>query len=634
MIRLRATCLLLRASRFGGQVGGQVANFLRGSDGDLPAGRPSGILVFATGLSLATVALIWLAWTANGEMRRSTGLLLERRASEVLALTSAALNRDMKGAWLSVLVPLDATAVREDPPYDLLQLTSRAFARFPYPESFIVWTASEAQPVSSEHERSGFASLGTILAGPASTTPPRTQRVAGTPAGGASSEPVGRTYAFNRSDRPLPWDASDRKTEPYPVTLVRNPPALEPLVARIRQDAQYRRRFALVEMTFQGVPYQVIVHFMFQPPDKARLSALVAFTVNLDWVRREYLGDLLREVATIDGEQDAMAISVLDETRRLVARSGAPSTMAPVRQRTFPLLFIEPSLISGPPLVRPTIREWTVEVRPAADAVSAAAALGTQMLLLASLAGAASLIAVLMTVRAVRVSSELATMKSEFVSAVTHELKTPLALIKLVGETLERGRYTSPDTIRDYAAILSQEERRLSHLIENLLTYSRLSELRQMQTDEPVDLCELVEDALEPFRPRLQEQGFQLGVQLDPELPHVRADRMALQQVFSNLIDNAIKYSPEQKTLEIEARTDGDRVRVTFTDTGAGIPAEELPKVFEKFYRGRHAREFGSGLGLAIVRRIVQQHHGALEVDSTVGRGTTVAVILPGLERA
>lgn len=567
-----------------------IGKYLHRGDADRPTGPSSGILAFATGLSLATVALVWLAWSANLEMRRSTTLLQERRAGEVLALTSAALNRDMKGAWLSVLVPLDQAAVSEEPPYDLLQLTSRAFARFPYPESFIVWTRTD--------------------------------------------EPDGRTYAFNRSDRPVRWDQSGVPATPYPVTLLRDPAGLQPLVARMRQDAQYGRRFAVVEMTFQGVPYQIVAHFMYEPPGKARLAAMVAFIVNLDWVRRDYLGDLLREVATIDGERDAMAIAVLDEAQQVVARSGTASAATPVRQRTFPLLFIEPALMSPAPSERPPIREWTAEVRPAADAGSAAAALGTQMVLLASLAGAASLIAVLMTVRAVRVSAELATMKSEFVSAVTHELKTPLALIKLVGETLERGRYTSADTIRDYAAILSQEERRLSHLIENLLTYSRLSELKQLQNEESVDVSELVEDTLEPYRPRLTEQGFRLGVALDPELPVVRADRTALQQVFSNLIDNAIKYSPDSKSLDIQATTDGDHVRVTIADSGAGIPNEELPKVFEKFYRGRHAREFGSGLGLAIVRRIVHQHHGTLEVTSTVGHGTTVAVTLPGVKRS
>ena len=109
-------------------------------------------------------------------------------------------------------------------------------------------------------------------------------------------------------------------------------------------------------------------------------------------------------------------------------------------------------------------------MQPAAASTSATTALGTRLLLIASLAAAASLVALLLVVRAVRVRGELAAMKTDFVAAITHELKTPLSLIKLVGDTLEKGRYTSPDTIREYATILSQEERRLSHVVENLLT--------------------------------------------------------------------------------------------------------------------------------------------------------------------
>lgn len=561
----------------------------RSADADGRRGGQTGLLAFAMGLSVATLALVLLAFTAVAEMRRSANLLMERRASEVLALASAALTRDMKGAWLSVLVPMDATIIQEDPPYDLLQLTSRAFARFPYPESFIVWTAD------------------------------------GTPGG--------RTYVLSRSDRPLPWDAMDRDAEPYPVTLRRDPAALEPLVAQIRRQAAYRRRFALVETTFAGVPYQAIVHFLFAPPDDTRLAGLVAFTVNLDWVRREYLSELLRQVATLDGEHDAMAIAVLDERQQVVATSGVESTATPMRQRNFPLLFFEPALMSSLPPERPAVRQWTAQVRPARNTTSAASVIGAQLVLLASLAGAASLVAVVLTVRTVRTRAQLATMKSEFVSAVTHELKTPLALIKLVGETLERGRYTSSDTIREYAKILSQEERRLSHLIENLLTYSRLSDLEQMYAVEPVDPSDLVDEALEPFRPRLRELGFQLNVAIDPDLPHIRGDRSALLQVVTNIIDNAIKYSPEQSSLEIAARAVSDRVHMTFTDTGSGIAADEIPKVFDKFYRGRDASEAGSGLGLAIVRRIVEQHGGSVEVRSAVGKGTTIELALPVAQR-
>lgn len=552
--------------------------------------RWSGLLIFAGGLALATVTLVGLAWAATDNVRRSTSLLLERRASEVLALTSAALNRDMKGAWLSVLVPVHASMLRETPPYDFLQLASRAFARFPYPETFIVWTET----------------------------------------GGAA----GRTYAFNRSDRPAPWDASDHGEEPYPVTMLRDPAPLEPVVARLRREAQGHRPFALVDTQFHGIPYQTVARFFFSSPDDDRLTAFVAFTVNLDWVRRSYLGDLLHQVATMAGDQDAMAITVLDERQTVVATSGGDSAAAPLRERTFPLLFFEPALLSSLGPSRPAIRQWTARVQPAAGTTRATSALGAQMLLLASLAGAASLVAVLLTVRAVITRAELAAMKSEFVAAVTHELKTPLALIKLVGDTLARGRYTSPETIRDYAAILSQEERRLSHLVNNLLTYSRLNEPASPFTFDAVDVADLIEDALEPFRPRLHDLGFALCVRVDPELPQVRADRAAMLQVFANVIDNAMKYSRDRRSLHIEACAIADRVRVTFADAGAGIPAEEVPRVFDRFYRGREAREFGSGLGLAIVRRTVEQHHGAVAIESAVGAGTTLTIDLPGMKRA
>jgi two-component system phosphate regulon sensor histidine kinase PhoR len=304
-----------------------------------------------------------------------------------------------------------------------------------------------------------------------------------------------------------------------------------------------------------------------------------------------------------------------------------------VRERSFPLLFFEPALMSSLPEPRPVVRMWTAQVRPAPGADAAVSTLRARMLLLSSLAGAASLVAVLLTVRAVRVSTELATMKSDFVAAVTHELKTPVALIALVGETLERGRYTSVDTIRDYAAILSQEARRLNHLIENLLTYSRLNDMAGVYAFEPVDLNELVEDALTPFRPRLNDLGFEVDVQVEPELAPVLADRAAMVRVFANVIDNAIKYSTDGRSLIIAATRASDTVRLSFTDRGVGIPADELPHVFEKFYRVQRTSEFGSGLGLAIVRRIVNDHRGVVGIESVVGSGSMVTITLPMAQR-
>ncbi|MFN8059719.1 MAG: HAMP domain-containing sensor histidine kinase [Vicinamibacterales bacterium] len=554
-----------------------------GGDGD--SRRSSAILVLAAGLSLATATLVGLAWTATNEMRRSTSLLIDRRASEVLALSSAAIGRDMKGAWLSALVPSDLASIDGDP-YDLLDLTSRTFARFPYPESFIVWTDD--------------------------------------------GSPDGRTFAFNRSDRALPWVSEGTQREPYPVTLLREPPALRTLVGRVRDEARRRRQFSAIDVELGGARYQVVARYFFAPSD--RLAGVIAFTVNLDFVRTDYLGELLRQVATIDGDQAAMAISVVDERQALVASSGASPAATPARRRTFPLLFLEPALVSpSPDEAAPPL--WTVQVQPAASATGVGTALGRRLLLITSLAGAAALGALVLTVRAVRASAELASMKSEFVAAVTHELKTPLALIKLVGDTLERGRYTSADTIREYASILSQQERRLGHLIENLLAYSRASEDKPMYARDAVDVSEAVDDALEPFRPRMTDLGFELSVTIDPDLPQVRGDAVALVQVFANLIDNAIKYSPGRRTLAIEARADGEWVQVEFADGGMGIPADEISSVFERFYRGRDAREFGSGLGLAIVRRITDLHGGRVGLTSAPGAGTTVRVMLPLLRR-
>jgi signal transduction histidine kinase len=268
--------------------------------------------------------------------------------------------------------------------------------------------------------------------------------------------------------------------------------------------------------------------------------------------------------------------------------------------------------------------------------VADARAVGEQTFVLISCATLALLASLLFILRAARTRAELATMKSEFVSAVTHELKTPLALIRLVAETLERGRYNSGETIREYATLLSKETARLGRLIDNLLTYSRLSDVRQIYTFEAIEVQDLIEDALDQFRPRLKELGFQLSVDIAADLPAVRADRAAMSQVFENLVDNAIKYSNGRRELRISASRapDAHEVEIMVRDAGPGIPAEDLARVFEKFYRGRGAKTSGSGLGLSIARRVVESHGGGIELSSRLGDGTTVNVRLPEMEQA
>jgi signal transduction histidine kinase len=253
------------------------------------------------------------------------------------------------------------------------------------------------------------------------------------------------------------------------------------------------------------------------------------------------------------------------------------------------------------------------------------------MFFLISIAAGASLLALVLTVRADRASAALASMKSDFVAAVTHELKTPVASIRLVGDTLSNGRYTSSKTVQEYAGLLSVEASRLSTSIDNLLTYARYSSSPAASATELADVepADLVEDALQGLRPVLDHQEFDLIVDVPHDLPQICVDRPAMIQALDNIVDNAINYSTTEKHLAVSARANGKSVTLTVRDRGTGIARKDLTRVFERFYRGGNVTVSGSGLGLPIAKRIVESHGGRIEVRSAIGSGTEVDVTLP-----
>jgi two-component system phosphate regulon sensor histidine kinase PhoR len=221
-------------------------------------------------------------------------------------------------------------------------------------------------------------------------------------------------------------------------------------------------------------------------------------------------------------------------------------------------------------------------------------------------------------------------MKSDFVAAVTHELKTPVASIRLVGDTLANGRYTSPKTVQEYAGLLSHEAARLGGSIDNLLTYARYSSAPAAAAERAdVEPADLVEDALQGFRPVLANLEFDMVIDVPPDLPQVCVDRSAVIQALENVVDNAIKYSPSEKRLTVRGTATGRTVTLTVRDRGTGIARKDLSRVFERFYRGGNVTSNGSGLGLPIARRIVESHGGRIEVRSEIGLGTEVDVTLP-----
>lgn len=226
----------------------------------------------------------------------------------------------------------------------------------------------------------------------------------------------------------------------------------------------------------------------------------------------------------------------------------------------------------------------------------------------------------------------LSKLKSDFVANVSHELKTPLALIRLFSETLELGRVPSEDKKVQYYRVIHKESRRLTQLINNILDFSRIEAGRREYRFERTDVTRVVDEVLDAYRFQIEQQGFALDVEIDEELPAVELDQEALGQALLNLLNNAVKYSRDDKHIKVAVRHDATRVTIAVSDRGIGIAAAEHDKVFEKFYRAEDSlvhETRGSGLGLALVRHIMEAHGGGVELDSIPGRGSTFTLVLP-----
>jgi signal transduction histidine kinase len=232
-----------------------------------------------------------------------------------------------------------------------------------------------------------------------------------------------------------------------------------------------------------------------------------------------------------------------------------------------------------------------------------------------------------------RRQAHLSEMKSNFVSSVSHELRAPLAAVRLMAESLDGGRIVEEDKRRDYYRLIVQECRRLSGLVENVLDLSRIGDGRKSYHFEPVDLAALLRQSVAIMEPCAAERQVTLRLAADGAAGLQPCwDGAAVEQSLVNLIDNAIKHSPAGSTVEIGVEREGGEIRVWVEDSGPGIPALEQRRIFELFYRqGTELRREtkGVGIGLTIVRSVAEAHGGRVIVDSEVGRGSRFSLELP-----
>jgi len=252
--------------------------------------------------------------------------------------------------------------------------------------------------------------------------------------------------------------------------------------------------------------------------------------------------------------------------------------------------------------------------------------------ILLTLIVALMLLGAFMIARDISRETETNRLKTEFVNNISHELKTPLTLIRLYGETLQRKENLTNEEKKDSYEIITKESERLSHLINNVLDFSRIEMGRKEFDFKKEYLQDVITDTLESYRYHLEKKGFVIHSDIDQTLPEMNFDGEAIASILVNLLSNAMKFSPKEKEVTIKLFRDNGNAVIQVADKGIGISQKEIPKIFQRFYQSENklvSEAKGSGLGLTLVKNITEAHGGRIDVESEVGKGSIFMVRLP-----
>jgi signal transduction histidine kinase len=288
-------------------------------------------------------------------------------------------------------------------------------------------------------------------------------------------------------------------------------------------------------------------------------------------------------------------------------------------------------------LAATTALPWNVHARTVRPEVVLGPSETRQRLLLAALAiiGVLILGGGFVVARAVAREIEVSRLQSDFVSAVSHEFRTPLTSLCLLSEQLDSGSVHTEEARREYYGTLARESQRLRRLVEGLLNFGRMEAGAEKYEFEVHDPVELARDVAAEFQREVNLDGYRVEFQAGDRAPLIRGDRAALASALWNLLDNAVKYSPSGRTVWVGVGEDAGRAALRVRDEGLGIPKGEQSQVFAKFFRGEAARAQGirgTGIGLATVRHIVERHGGEIRLESDAGAGATFTILLPGVQ--
>ena len=424
--------------------------------------------------------------------------------------------------------------------------------------------------------------------------------------------------------------------DPGRHAFVDDAPEAAALMEQIQAFAAAKRAIVAFDTAFDGKPTYVQAQLRFTQPTRDRLAAFVGFAVDAGRLRRDYFPSLLASKLGAINDPTGfppLLVSVVDDHGRVVFPPGGAPRLRVVDEREFPLMFVDKELATLAAPVERGRETWRVRTgydgRTIADIVESRAR--PQRLMMAMLAGILAL-GVFVVVRVLAREVRLAELKSNFVSSVSHDLKTPLALIQLFAETLELGRLKHTDRAHEYYRIINSEARKLSRLINNLLDFSKIEAGLRQYKPAPADLAALTRRVLDSLESQFRHNEFSVQSRCAPDLPPVLIDAEAAEQAIENLLSNAMKYSPEHREIVVEVDAFDGFGRVRVTDRGVGIPPRFQRKIFRKFYRiqtDAGSGPQGTGLGLAIVDHIMRGNGGFVQVESEPGRGSTFSLHFP-----
>jgi signal transduction histidine kinase len=532
----------------------------------------------AIAVAIPVAVLFYFQFRSLDDLSRSSAVVLRQLSNETANGVTKAIEDELKAPHIEVL--LRVTQGRTEPldlPF-IKETVDRSFAKTPFLSRFYVWSA------------------------------------------------IGDVHR----DEVLVYDRAGREFRA-------NPPEGAQLLRRIRDLVPRKRAIVAFDTTIDGRVTYVQAQLRFQPLNsRDTMSSFEAFAVDAERLRTEYFPWLLRtRLKAIEGPTGfpPLTLTVVDDANRVVfpEHGTAPATF--VDERQFPLVFFDKELLEFAEPYEAHRETWRLRTGFGSQTIPAIieARARPQRAMMAMLAGVMAL-GVFFVVRAAAREVRFAELKSNFVSSVSHDLKTPLALIQLFAETLELGRLKSTERAQEYYRIINSEARKLTRLINNLLDFSRIEAgLRQYKV-EPTDLAQVTSRVLDSLDSQFRHNQFTVTSRVAPGVPPVLIDPEAAEQAIDNVLSNAMKYSPEHRHILVEVDAVDGFGRVRVTDRGIGIAPRHQRKIFRKFYRiqtdaGTGAQ--GTGLGLAIVDHIMRALGGFVRVESEPGRGSTFTLHFP-----